>query len=132
MGCRVVVLLNRQRVSHPTSCQASTSSLLLFVFECSRAPPPCTPPPSLLLTPTATPHPSPPFSQILQPPPQAENRVLQQLIAAAVKKKKKKVLDQGVRCHCVSETRMGAKYSAKHGVAGFDGGPAQADAVGLP
>lgn len=132
MGCRVVVLLNRQRVSHPTSCQASTSSLLLFVFECSRAPPPCTPPPSLLLTPTATPHPSPPFSQILQPPPQAENRVLQQLIAAAVKKKKKKS----------STKAFAAIVSLKHGweqsiqlntcVAGFDGGPAQADAVGLP
>lgn len=36
LSCREL-LLNRQRVSQPASCQASTSSLLLFVFECSCA-----------------------------------------------------------------------------------------------
>lgn len=64
LSCREL-LLNRQRVSQPASCQASTSSLLLFVFECSRAE---SLPPSVF-----------PFSnRILQPLPVARNRVLQQ------------------------------------------------------
>lgn len=109
-------LLNRQRVSQPASCQASTSSLLLFVLECSRAE---SLPPSVFPFPT-----------------ESSNLLLLQelcLTAAYHSWNEKPVTKASVSFTAIVPLKQGegAKSSAKHGTAGFNGGPEVAAAAGL-